>query len=284
MNGKSMILLALAVVCGLGAMVGTSRILKNHKKPEVKTRDVLVAARDLRTEEVLTPDLVRVEQMPESNLPPDTFGSYKDVEDRWVQVKMFAGDPIDGRKLAPKGSPAGLVSRIPKGKRAFAIDVNETTGVSGFVLPDHRVDVIQVETKGNNAPPVAETILQDIQVLASGQVFTRPEDRSIHVAERDPGRDARRGRPPGRGAGEGAAVAGAARPERPRAEAAEARAEPPAAARREARGRRQAGRSAARPAARRGTKVRRGGPVAVRDDLPGDRQQAQRADRRRPRR
>jgi pilus assembly protein CpaB len=179
MNGKSIILLALAVVSGLGAMIGTSRILKNHKKPDVKMRDVLVATRDLRSEEVLTPDLVRVQQVPESNLPPDTFGSYKDVEDRWVQVKMFAGDPIDGRKLAPKGSPVGLVARIPKGMRAFALEVNETTGVSGFVLPDHRVDVIQVETKGNNAPPVAETILQDVLVLASGQVFTRPEDRSI---------------------------------------------------------------------------------------------------------
>ena len=62
--------------------------------------------------------------------------------------------------------------------RAFAIEVNEQSGVSGFVLPDHRVDVIQVETNGNG-PALSETILQDVLVLASGQVFTRPEDRSI---------------------------------------------------------------------------------------------------------
>ena len=62
--------------------------------------------------------------------------------------------------------------------RAFAIEVNEQTGVSGFVLPDHRVDVVQIET-GSNGQPEAETVLQDVLVLASGQVFTRPDDRSI---------------------------------------------------------------------------------------------------------
>jgi len=76
--------------------------------------------------------------------------------------------------LAPKGSPAGLVSKIPLGKRAYTIEVNEQTSVSGFVLPDHRVDVIHVSNTG-----IAETILEDLQVLASGQVYTRPEDRSI---------------------------------------------------------------------------------------------------------
>ena len=60
----------------------------------------------------------------------------------------------------------------------MAIEVSEKTGVSGFVLPDHRVDVVQI------GPPVAgqseaETVLQDVLVLASGQTFTRPDDRSL---------------------------------------------------------------------------------------------------------
>ena len=139
---------------------------------------MLVAARDLKVEEVLTPELVKVVQMSRATLPPGTFTSIKDVEDRWVQIKMLEGEPILDRKLAPKGSPAGLVARIPKGMRAFAIEVNEQTGVSGFILPDHRVDVVQVNPSGSN-PGTAETILQDVLVLASGQVFTRPEDRSI---------------------------------------------------------------------------------------------------------
>jgi pilus assembly protein CpaB len=179
MNGKALILLVLAVTCGLGAMFGTNRLLTKQKSHQaLDMQDVLVAARDLKVEEVLRPEMVKLTQMAKANVPPGTFTSIKDVEDRWVQIKLLEGEPILDRKLAPKGSPAGMVARIPKGMRAFAIEVNEHTGVSGFILPDHRVDVVQHENGPNNKSE-AETILQDVLVLASGQVFTRPEDRSI---------------------------------------------------------------------------------------------------------
>src|SRR3954447_11096267 len=179
MNGKALILLVMAAVCGLGAMFGTSRMLsKQQNRPTVDMQDVLVAARDLKVEEVIKPDMVKLTQMAKANVPPGTFTSIKDVEDRWVQIKMLEGEPCLDRKLAPKGSPAGMVARIPKGMRAFAVEVNEHTGVSGFILPDHRVDVVQNEN-GPNGKAEAETILQDVLVLASGQVFSRPEDRSI---------------------------------------------------------------------------------------------------------
>ncbi|MBV8318952.1 MAG: Flp pilus assembly protein CpaB [Planctomycetaceae bacterium] len=181
MNGKSLVLLALAILCGLGAMYGTSRMLtKKRSEAPSDMVDVLVAARDLKVEETLTPELVKVVPMSRATLPPGTFTSFKDVEDRWVQIKTLQDEPILDRKLAPKGSPAGLVSKIPKGMRAYTIEVNEQTGVSGFILPDHRVDVVQVNPPGSN-PGTAETILEDVQVLASGQVFTRPEDRSIQA-------------------------------------------------------------------------------------------------------
>ena len=186
MNGKSLVMLLLAVVSGLGAMYGTTKLMsKDEAKTTVEMQDVLVAVRDLKIEEVLKPDMVKVVQMAKTNIPAGAFSSYQDVEDRWIQIKILDGEPIVDRKLAPKGSPAGLVSRIPKGMRAFAVEVNEHTGVSGFILPDHRVDVVQVDpnnnNKNNDGPPEAETILEDVLVLASGQVFTRPEDRSIQA-------------------------------------------------------------------------------------------------------
>ena len=181
MNGKSLIMLGLAILCGLGAMYGTSRMLiKDRGKTAEETQDVLVAVRDLRIEEVLKPDMVKVVQMPRANLPPGTFTSYKDVEDRWVQIKTLEDEPIVDRKLAPKGSPAGIIARIPDGMRAFAVEVNEQSGVSGFILPDHRVDVVRTDVAPNGKTE-AETILQDVLVLASGTVFTRPEDRSIQA-------------------------------------------------------------------------------------------------------
>ena len=48
-------------------------------------------------------------------------------------------------ETGPKGTPPGLVANIPKGMRAFAIDVTEQSGVSGFILPGHHVDVVRHE-------------------------------------------------------------------------------------------------------------------------------------------
>ena len=179
MNAKSLGMLVMAVVCGLGAMFLTTKLLSRDKGPKPEeTQDVVVAVRDMKVEEVVKPEMVKVVRRPVSAVPAGAFSSVKDVEGRWVQVKMLTDEPLVDPKLAAKGSPPGLVARIPKGMRAFAVEVNEQTGVSGFVLPDHRVDVVQIHA-GPKAE--AETVLQDVLVLASGQTMIRPEDRAIQV-------------------------------------------------------------------------------------------------------
>src|SRR5262245_39560342 len=115
--------------------------------------------------------------MAKSAIPPGAFSAAKDVEERWVKTALLEGDVVIEKKLGPKGTPPGLVANIPKGMRAFAIDVTEQSGVSGFVLPGHHVDVIRYEQdRGNHR---GECILENILVLAAGQVFTRAEERSL---------------------------------------------------------------------------------------------------------
>lgn len=182
MGGKSVMILVLAVVCGLVAMYGATQLLGGKDRP-VEMRDVLVAARDLKVEEVITPDMLTKVKMPVTGVPEGAFSNEKDLEGRWVQIPMLQNEPVIAGKLAAKDSPPGLIGRIPQGKRAFSIEVTEESGVSGFVLPDHRVDVIQVSEE--NSDPrrrkPAKIILQNVLVLAAGQVFTRPEDKSINV-------------------------------------------------------------------------------------------------------
>lgn len=185
MRGRSGVLLALAVACGLGAMYGANKLLSKGSK-DVEEVSVLVAVRDLPIEDVLKPDAVRVARLPRASVPAGALTDPKQVEDRWVMIKMLEGEPIVEAKLAPKGSPSGLVARIPKGMRALAIEVNESTGVSGFVLPGHRIDIIQTRPDGGarknrGLTGEADTILENVLVLASGQILTRPEDKSVNV-------------------------------------------------------------------------------------------------------
>jgi pilus assembly protein CpaB len=183
MNRKMVMILLLAVVCGLGAMYASSLMLGGGAQTSsAETQEILVAASDLNTEEILKPELVKLVAVPKVSVPMGSFTTFKDVEERWVQIKILEGEPIVDRKLAPKGSPAGLVARIAQGKRAFALNVNEQSGVSGFILPDHHVDVIQPRAPTSGLPgeqPTAEIVLEDLLVLASGTTFQNPSDRSI---------------------------------------------------------------------------------------------------------
>ncbi|HEV3164617.1 MAG TPA: Flp pilus assembly protein CpaB [Isosphaeraceae bacterium] len=180
MNGKSVIVLVLAVVCGLGAMYGTSQLLSRDRGKQVETQEIVIAVRDLKAEEVIKESMVELTKMPRDSVPAGSFTSIKDVIDRSLQIPILKDEPIVDPKLSPKGTPAGLVSRIPTGMRAFAVEINEQTGVSGFIMPGHRVDIVQTKV-GSNGVPIndSELVLQNVLVLASGQTLTRPEDKSI---------------------------------------------------------------------------------------------------------
>jgi pilus assembly protein CpaB len=179
MNGRSLMMLVLAVVLGLGAMMITQRMMNKPAPSGEETQDIIVAARDFKEEEILKADMVKAVRMVKSGIPVGSFSSFKDIEDRWVKTALLEGDPIVEKKLGPKGAPPGLVANIPKGMRAFAVDVNEQSGVSGFILPGHRVDVVRYESNDKNLQQRGETILQNILVLAAGQLFTRPDEKSV---------------------------------------------------------------------------------------------------------
>ena len=202
MNGRSLMVLVLAVVLGLGAMLATRRLMSKPAAAEEETQEILVAARDFKEEEILKPDMVKAVRMSKSAIPVGAFSSFKDVEERWVKTTMLEGDPIVDKKLGPKGTPPGLVANIPKGMRAFAVEVNEQSGVSGFILPGHRVDVVRYEAN-EKIPAAAGRDDSSGRPGPCGRAGVHPSGGEVAPEpDRDPGSHARAGAiswsPPGR--------------------------------------------------------------------------------------
>lgn len=91
---------------------------------------------------------------------------------RGVISDLYQGEPIMDNRLAAPGMGGGLAAAIPQGMRACAVRVDDVVGVSGFVTPGQRVDVlisgvppgVQNPTEGI----VSKTLLQDLQVLSAG--------------------------------------------------------------------------------------------------------------------
>ena len=85
--------------------------------------------------------------------------------------RLQENEPVLESKLAAKGAGGGLPVIITEGMRGLTMRVNEVSGVSGFVTPNTRVDVLlTMEDKNNTGgEPATRIIMQDMKVLAAGQ-------------------------------------------------------------------------------------------------------------------
>jgi pilus assembly protein CpaB len=114
----------------------------------VPTVDVFVAAQPLKYGERLTKDAVRAVRWPENAIPE---GAYTTLEAlfpehagddlRVVLRTMEKDEALMAVKLTSPGEDAGITSRLQRGMRAFAIKVDVSSGVSGFLRPGDKVDV-----------------------------------------------------------------------------------------------------------------------------------------------
>jgi pilus assembly protein CpaB len=107
-------------------------------------------------------------------VPPRALRSSDEVVGRGVLQAIYEGDPMLETRLAQRGAGGGLAATIPQGMRAVAVRVDEVVGVSGFVIPGMKVDVLISGTppsvNGTVIPDkVAKIVLQNIAVLSAGQ-------------------------------------------------------------------------------------------------------------------
>ena len=117
------------------------------KEQMVKTIPVFVAERQLKYGEQLTREDVRQVRWPEDAIPEGAFIKEEELfpansdELRTVVRSMEKDEAIMALKVTELGQDAGITSRLERGMRAFAIKVDVASGVSGFLMPGHRVDV-----------------------------------------------------------------------------------------------------------------------------------------------
>jgi pilus assembly protein CpaB len=113
----------------------------------VPTVPVYVADKPLKYGQRLTQEDVRLVEWPENAIPEGTFteGSELFPEDsddmRVVLRAMEKHEAIMAVKVTEPGEDTGLTSRLARGKRAFTIKVDVSSGVSGFLRPGDKVDI-----------------------------------------------------------------------------------------------------------------------------------------------
>jgi pilus assembly protein CpaB len=170
MRAKSLVLLLIAVGCGVVASVAVSQVVLEQKgQPTVQTVGIILANKNISAASKLTADSLKVEQWPADRVPPGSITDMALVEGKFARQPIYANEPIIEVKLANKGKEV----IIPEGFRVFDIVVRDETGGSGYLAPGDRVDVFGFFEKGQRIS-ASKTIkvLENIEVLMVDGVAT----------------------------------------------------------------------------------------------------------------
>lgn len=167
MKPKTLILMVVAIGCGLVASVMTSRLIadRDSGEPQEKKVKVLVTKGKIRAFDLIKePEKLFVEkEVAESSVPKKALRSFDEVKDKRPLRPLAEESFVNPDDLVNKDLN-GLAAQLQPGTRAVAIKVNPESLAGGFVLPSSRVDILFTLRKSEQS--ATYNILQNMLILA----------------------------------------------------------------------------------------------------------------------
>jgi pilus assembly protein CpaB len=175
MKPKTMILMAVAVVCGLGASYMTSQLLAQRDEgpaeaPVVEKVTLLVAKKNIDMHTALRKkpdDFFQEKTFVKDDAPKDalTPEDMPKLKDKYLKRGLRKGDHVLADDLMDNNF--GLTA-LPNGMRAVGIRVNVESIAGGFAsLPGSHVDVMWTTRRGSDSETFSKVLLEDVIVLAA---------------------------------------------------------------------------------------------------------------------
>lgn len=180
MKPKTLVLMAVAVGCGLVAMLGIQQAMQGgqtHASPKIR---VLVAKTDIQPGVELTEENVQFAEMAPEAVPEDAVTTREQFEERALTYGVVAQDIIRTSKLGNKGEFTQS-TQIKPGMRVISISVNDTHTLSGLLRPGDRVDLLvtyQSRSARGTMTSKTKTLLEYVEVFAT-------DDRTISDGARN---------------------------------------------------------------------------------------------------
>lgn len=190
MRPKSIVLLVVALGCGLIASIGINQAMTKPVPTQLvegETTQIVVAKTDIQIGDPIKSEVINLEAWPKDKVPPGALTSLDDVIGRRARTRLFAGEPIIDQKLLGKGETGeDAVTHIPKGMRVVSIRVDAVSGAANLIKPGNRVDVmvhLQENPQRGIMKTTTQTFLQHIKVFAVDDVFRRDTDGTTSNAK-----------------------------------------------------------------------------------------------------
>ncbi|WP_157605103.1 Flp pilus assembly protein CpaB [Schlesneria paludicola] len=183
MKSKQMMLFAVAIGCGLVAMIGAQAILSGNKAPEQEMIKILVALKDMDPGTPLDETNVGFKEWPRENAPEGSITTKEEFAGHAIKIRVSPAMPVLIPYLGPKGQ-VGVASMIPKGMTLVSLPVDSTQTHSGLLRAGSYVSVscaISRRLRDGQESTSIKTVLKRVKVIAVGDKVAGND-----VATKDP--------------------------------------------------------------------------------------------------
>ncbi len=200
MDIRRVIFLGVAIILAGTIAISVRSAAKPEQSPkaEVKVQilpSILVAKSDLSAGSFIQADQVVWQEWPSDKLSAAYIKKDARNIDEFtgaiVRSGIAAGEPVTEGRLVKKNDRGFMAAVLSPDMRAVSVTINDTTGISGFVFPGDRVDVLLTQLiqengsdgKKNNRR-ATETFITNVRVLAVDQRFDdlKPEAKVAKTA------------------------------------------------------------------------------------------------------
>lgn len=171
MKLKTLVLLAMALGCGLIAMVGVQQVLAERQGNVAETVEVLVARTEIDPGAEITETNTIFEPRPKESVPEGAVVNKEQYLKRATTIRLFPGEIVIQKKLGEPGV-IGIAAQIPQGMRVVAVPVNMTSALSGLISSGNKVDIVVTYSLQKNGMQYKKTkqVLSNIEVFAVDRV------------------------------------------------------------------------------------------------------------------
>jgi len=180
MNRRFIIMLVIALVLAFLAAWVANRWIQGKAVPD-KGVSVVVAAVEIPFGIKLEESQVKVIAWPGESAPQGAFSSKEQVVGKVTMNKFYPDEIITEKRISEYLGGSTLSALISKEYRAISVRVDDVVGVSGFILPGNKVDILATKMDRTLNQATTRTLLQNIKVLAVDQEASQEKEKPAIV-------------------------------------------------------------------------------------------------------
>ena len=182
----SKVLLVFGIILGGVTAFFLYDYLTNMQEPvaaAVPHEDVVVARDTIPAHTPINAEMLEIKSIPVDAIHPEAGGDISLFVGGIARSEIIRGEQVLSSRVHTEDMRATLSYRIPENMRAISIPVGEVTGVSGYITPGDKVDVLLTiqDEEINEGTLTTYTLFQNVMVLAIGELPREVEDDESRV-------------------------------------------------------------------------------------------------------